>query len=40
MCLSARFEAIVRADPKQSDKGGGAAQAAIAMMKLRERFGA
>jgi len=32
-------QAIVRADPEQSDKGGGAAQAALAMMALRERFG-
>ena len=32
-------QAIVRADPAQLDKGGGAAQAAIAMLDLRKRFG-
>jgi 6,7-dimethyl-8-ribityllumazine synthase len=31
-------QAIVRADPKQLDKGGGAAEAALAMLALRERF--
>lgn len=33
-------QALVRADPKQKDKGGEAAKAAIALLKLRERFGA
>jgi 6,7-dimethyl-8-ribityllumazine synthase len=32
-------QAIVRADPKQYDKGGGAAEAALALLKLREQFG-
>ncbi|MBN8846565.1 MULTISPECIES: 6,7-dimethyl-8-ribityllumazine synthase [unclassified Sphingomonas] len=32
-------QAIRRADPGQLDKGGGAALAALAMLKLRERFG-
>ncbi len=32
-------QAIVRADPGQLDKGGGAAQAALAMLALRERLG-
>ena len=32
-------QAIVRADPAQLDKGGGAAQAAIAMMDLRAQLG-
>lgn len=32
-------QAIVRADPKQLDKGGGAAKAALAMLDLRRRFG-
>lgn len=32
-------QAIVRADPAQSDKGGGAARAALAMLALRHRFG-
>jgi aryl-alcohol dehydrogenase-like predicted oxidoreductase len=33
-------QAIVRADPSQKDKGGEAAKAAIAMLGLREKFGA
>ena len=32
-------QAIVRADPAQLNKGGGAADAAIAMLDLRKRFG-
>ncbi len=32
-------QAIVRADAKQLDKGGGAAQAALAMLELKKRFG-
>ena len=32
-------QAIVRADPAQLDKGGGAASAALAMLALRERLG-
>ena len=32
-------QAIVRADAKQLDKGGGAAQAALAMLALKTRFG-
>jgi 6,7-dimethyl-8-ribityllumazine synthase len=31
-------QATVRADPAQKNKGGEAAQAALALMKLRERF--
>jgi len=31
-------QAIVRADPAQLDKGGGAASAALAMLDLRERL--
>jgi 6,7-dimethyl-8-ribityllumazine synthase len=31
-------QAIVRADPSQGDKGGGAARAALAMLELRGRF--
>jgi 6,7-dimethyl-8-ribityllumazine synthase len=31
-------QAIVRADPAQLDKGGGAAQAALAMIALQQRF--
>jgi 6,7-dimethyl-8-ribityllumazine synthase len=31
-------QAIVRADPAQLDKGGGAAQAALAMLDLRKRL--
>ena len=33
-------QAIVRADPAQADKGGGAAQAALALVDLAARFGA
>jgi 6,7-dimethyl-8-ribityllumazine synthase len=32
-------QAIRRADPAQLDKGGGAAEAALAMLALKERFG-
>ena len=32
-------QAIVRADPAQSDKGGGAAEAALSLLRLREQFG-
>jgi 6,7-dimethyl-8-ribityllumazine synthase len=32
-------QAIVRADPRQMDKGGHAARAALALYDLRERFG-
>ena len=31
-------QAIVRADPKQKDKGGEAAKAALALLALREKF--
>jgi 6,7-dimethyl-8-ribityllumazine synthase len=31
-------QAIVRADPKQGDKGGGAAKAALALYELREQY--
>jgi 6,7-dimethyl-8-ribityllumazine synthase len=31
-------QAIVRADPKQGDKGGDAAKAALALLALKERF--
>jgi 6,7-dimethyl-8-ribityllumazine synthase len=31
-------QAIVRADPQQGDKGGGAARAALAMFGLRENY--
>lgn len=33
-------QALVRADPAQKDKGGEAAKAAIALLELKERFGA
>jgi 6,7-dimethyl-8-ribityllumazine synthase len=33
-------QAIVRADPSQADKGGGAAKAALAMVEIATRFGA
>ena len=31
-------QAIVRADPRQADKGGGAARAALALFELREKY--
>ena len=31
-------QAIVRADPAQGDKGGGAAEAALALLELQHRF--
>ena len=31
-------QALLRADPAQMDKGGGAAQAAIAMLAIKQRF--
>jgi len=33
-------QAIERADPKQADKGGHAARAALALYELREKYGA
>lgn len=33
-------QALVRADPAQADKGGGAARAALALVELAARFGA
>ena len=33
-------QAVVRADPAQSDKGGGAAEAALTLLRLREQYGA
>jgi 6,7-dimethyl-8-ribityllumazine synthase len=33
-------QAVVRADPAQADKGGGAAKAALALVELAARFGA
>jgi 6,7-dimethyl-8-ribityllumazine synthase len=32
-------QALVRADPAQKNKGGEAAQAALALLKLKERYG-
>jgi 6,7-dimethyl-8-ribityllumazine synthase len=31
-------QAIARCDPKQLNKGGGAAEAALAMFKLRQKY--
>ena len=31
-------QAIARADPNQADKGGGAAEAALAMLALQKQF--
>jgi len=32
-------QALVRADPKQKDRGGEAANAAVALLELKEKFG-
>jgi 6,7-dimethyl-8-ribityllumazine synthase len=32
-------QAILRADPSQGDKGGGAAEAALALLSLKQQFG-
>jgi 6,7-dimethyl-8-ribityllumazine synthase len=31
-------QAVVRADPSQGDKGGGAAKAALSLFELREKY--
>ena len=33
-----RSQAVVRADPRQANKGAGAAEAAMALLELREKF--
>jgi 6,7-dimethyl-8-ribityllumazine synthase len=33
-----RAQALVRADPEQKNKGGAAAEACLAMIRLRQRF--
>ena len=33
-------QAIARADPKQGDKGGHAARAALSLLEIREAYGA
>jgi 6,7-dimethyl-8-ribityllumazine synthase len=33
-------QAVVRADPKQGDKGGDAARAALSLHALKQRYGA
>ena len=38
LTVETEAQAIVRADPKQANKGGGAADAALALLVLRERF--
>ena len=38
LTVESEAQAIVRADPGQANKGGGAAEAALALMTLRERF--
>ena len=39
LTVESEAQAIVRADPAQLDKGGGAAQAALAMLALRIKLG-
>ena len=38
LTVETEAQAIARADPKQADKGGGAALAALALLDLRARF--
>jgi 6,7-dimethyl-8-ribityllumazine synthase len=38
LTLENEAQALVRADPKQGDKGGDAAQAAMALLALKEKF--
>jgi 6,7-dimethyl-8-ribityllumazine synthase len=38
MTVENEQQAIVRADPRQADKGGGAARAALALFELREKY--
>jgi 6,7-dimethyl-8-ribityllumazine synthase len=39
LTVESEAQALVRADPKQANKGAGAAEAAIALLKLQEKFG-
>jgi 6,7-dimethyl-8-ribityllumazine synthase len=39
LTVESEAQAVVRADPGQADKGGGAAQAALSLLALRERYG-
>jgi 6,7-dimethyl-8-ribityllumazine synthase len=38
LTVESEQQAIVRCDPKQLDKGGGAAQAALALFELRQKY--
>ena len=38
LTVESEAQAIVRADPKQGDKGGDAARAALTLLQLQERF--
>ena len=38
LTVESEDQAVVRADPKQGDKGGGAAKAALALFELREQY--
>ena len=38
LTVETEAQAIVRADPKQANKGGGAAEAALALLDLKSRF--
>ena len=40
LTVETEVQAIVRADPAQGDKGGGAAQAALTLYALRDKYGA
>jgi 6,7-dimethyl-8-ribityllumazine synthase len=38
LTVESEAQALARADPKQGDKGGGAARAALALHELRDRY--
>ena len=40
LTVESEEQAIVRADPKQLDKGGHAARAALSLYEIREQYGA
>jgi len=39
LTVESEAQAIARADPQQSDKGGDAARAALALLEVREQYG-
>lgn len=39
LTVESEAQAVVRADPEQSDKGGDAVKAALALLELRDKYG-